>query len=363
MSYSEEDVIGEEALYGSMLKCIKGVLWKDSVAGFYHRGLSKVRNLSEDLRNGTYKAKPPIHFRITHPKPRDIASIAFRDRVYQRSLNDNVVYPIMTNSFIYDNYACQKGKGTDAARERLKEFLRQHYRKYGRNGYVLQVDVHGYYPNMRHEVAEACFREKLPEWAYKRVKTILREQYDGDAGYDPGSQLVQIAGISVLDKLDHHIKERLRVRHYIRYMDDMLLINPDAAYLERCKEEIGRELAAIGFEFNPKKTRVYPLTEGIMFLGFRFFLTETGKVLMQIDPQNVKSERRKLRRLVALAKRGERTRERVDASYQAWRQHASKGNNWKLLQQMDKYYINLWKGVDENENHETGTVPGPASGA
>ena len=69
MSYSEEDVIGEEALYGSMLKCIKGVLWKGSVAGFYHRGLSKVRNLSEDLRNGTYKAKPPIHYRITHTKP------------------------------------------------------------------------------------------------------------------------------------------------------------------------------------------------------------------------------------------------------------------------------------------------------
>ena len=83
----------------------------------------------------------------------------------------------------------------------------------------------------------------------------------------------------------------------------------------------------------------------------------------QIDPQNVKSEQRKLRRLVALAKRGERTRERVDASYQAWRQHASKGNNWKLLQRMDKYYINLLKGVDENEDHETGTVPGPASGA
>lgn len=349
MEYTEEDVIGEDALYDSMMKCIKGVLWKDSVAGFYHRGLSKVHQLHKDLAEGTYKAKPPVHFKIMHPKPRNIASVAFRDRVYQRSLNDNVVYPLMTKSFIYDNYACQKGKGTDAARNRLKEYLRQHYHKHGTNGYVLQVDIHGYYPNMRHDVAEACFREKLPGWAFNRVKTILREQYGGEAGYDPGSQLVQIAGISILDRLDHTIKERLRVRHYIRYMDDLILIDANRDVLESHKATIGAELAKIGFEFNPKKTMVYPLTDGIMFLGFRFSLTRTGKVLMQINPQNVKAERRKLRRLVNLVRKGKRTKERVDASYQAWRQHASKGNNWKLLQRMDRYYKSLWEGNNHDQ--------------
>jgi len=345
MGYTEDQVIGEDALYTSMLKCIKGVLWKDSVAGFYHRGLSRVRQLSADLSNGTYKARPPTHFTITHPKPRNIASVAFRDRVYQRSLNDNVVYPIMTKSFIYDNYACQKGKGTDAARERLKDFLHQHYRKHGKTGYVLQVDIHGYYPTMRHDVAEQCFREKLPDWAYRRVETILREQYEGNVGYDPGSQLVQIAGISVLDKIDHYIKEQLRVHLYIRYMDDMILISHDPKFLRKCKAAIGAELAKIGFEYNPKKTCVYSLDKGITFLGFRFSLTDTGKALMQIDPRNVKAQRRKLRRLVTLARKGERTRERVDAAYQAWRTHAAKGNSWNLLQRMDKFYNELWRDV------------------
>lgn len=343
MSDTEESVIGEDALYESMLKCIKGVLWKDSVAGFYHRGLSRVRHLSEELREGAYKAKPPVHFRITHPKPRNIASVAFRDRVYQRSLNDNVVYPLMTNSFIYDNWACQSGKGTDAARERLKQFLRQHYRKHGADGYVLHVDLHGYYPNMRHDVAEACFQEKLPEWAYRRVETILHDQYKGDAGYDPGSQLVQIAGISVLNELDHYIKEQLHVHHYLRYMDDLILISEDAEFLERCLEKIGEKLAKLGFTFNPDKTRIYTLREGVMFLGFRFRLTETGKVLLHINPDNVKAERHKLRRLVGLAKRGERTRERVDASYEAWRNHAAKGNSWKVLHNMDEFYQSLWR--------------------
>lgn len=125
---------------------------------------------------------------------------------FQRSITDDV-YPIMTNSFIYDNYACQKGKGTDKARNRLKEFLRKYYRKNGNIGYVLQVDIKGYYPNMSHEMCESTFKKKLPEKYFKMVQTILREQYQGDKGYNAGSQLVQIAGISVLDGLDHFIKK------------------------------------------------------------------------------------------------------------------------------------------------------------
>ena len=340
---AENDVIGEDALYQSMCKCVQGVLWKDSAAAFYLRGAERCGNLSRDLRNGTYKPKPPVHFRITHPKPRNIASVAFRDRVYQRSLNDNVVYPLMTKSFIYDNYACQQGKGTDTARERMKTFLRQHYRERGTDGYCLQIDIHGYYPNMRHDVAEACFREKLPDWAFERAQRILREQYPGPVGYDPGSQLVQIAGISVLDKLDHFIKEKLRVRKYIRYMDDLQLIHHDRDYLEQCLAAIEAELKKIGFELNPKKTRIFPLSEGILFLGFYFLLTSTGKVLMRIDPRNVKAEQTKLRRLAKLVRQGKRTRACANESFRAWKVHASKGNNYKLLKRMDHYYQSLWE--------------------
>jgi len=88
------------------MKCKKGVLWKDSVASFYLRAGEKLMHLSKQLQDGTYKAKPPVHFMVTSPKPREIASIAFRDRIYQRSLNDNIVYPVMVKSFVYDNFAC-----------------------------------------------------------------------------------------------------------------------------------------------------------------------------------------------------------------------------------------------------------------
>lgn len=348
MDQNEEAVIGFDALYLSACRCQKGVGWKDSVAAYSLRRAEKTDRLCRDLHDGTYKAAPPKHFRITHPKPRNIASIAFRDRVYQRSLNDNIVYPIMTRSFILDNYACQKGKGTDAARERLRTFLRDHYRRHGPDGYVAQFDIHGYYPNMRHDVAEAAFQRKLEPWAFERVKRILREQYSGSRGYDPGSQLVQIAGISVLDPLDHYIKEQLHARLYIRYMDDFMIISPDKAYLERCRAEIEKRLAGIGFELNPKKTRVYSLREGIMFLGFRFTLTDSGKVLMQLDPRNVKAERKKLARLVCKSRRGGLPRDKVDESYRAWRNHAERGNSYHLLRRMDRFYSDLWKGGTEH---------------
>lgn len=346
-----EKVIGFDALYESMRKCRCGVMWKDSTAAFCLNGVEKVAALSEQIHNGTYKAQPPVHFRITSPKPRDIASITFRDRVFQRSLNDNAVYPIMSRSFIYDNFACQTGKGTDAARERLKEFLREYYRKHGCSGYVAQFDIRGYYPNMDHEMTEQTFREKLPPGVYAMVETILREQYEGSAGYNPGSQLIQIAGISVLDRLDHYIKEQLHAHLYLRYMDDFLIIHESAETLAEYREAIAGKLREIRFELHPEKTRIYPLSEGIPFLGFRFFLTDAGRVLMLIDPKNVKRQRKKLRRLVARSRRGGLPKEKVDESYRAWRNHAAKGNSHQLLVRMDKYYQSLWREQNAEDYH------------
>ena len=340
--FNIEKVIGFDALYGSMLKCRKGVMWKDSTAGYVLNGIERTMNLEEQLHDGTYKAGKTVKFTITSPKPREIASITFRDRVYQRSLNDNAVYPIMSRPFILDNYACQKGKGTDAARNRLKEFLHRHYRKHGCAGYVAQFDIHGYYPNMSHEKTESLFRTKLPGEVAEMVVKILRNQYDGDKGYNPGSQLIQIAGISALDGFDHYMKEQLHAKLYIRYMDDFLMISDNAHYLRECQEKAEKYLSTLGFELNPEKTKVYSLSDGIEFLGFRFLLTKTGKVLMLIRPDNVKRERKKLRRLVAKSKRGGIPRDKVDESYAAWRNHASKGNSYQLLQRMDKFYKELW---------------------
>ena len=184
------NVLDFEHLLDSLYKCKKNVSWKESVANFYIHGIEQVLKLEEQLANGTYQPRPTKTVHITHPKERIAVSIAFRDRVYQRSLNDNIVYPLMTRSFIYDNCACQKGKGTDFARGRLKCHLQRCYRKNGLDAWVLQCDIKHYYDNMRHDTTNALFREKLPAEYADRVCRILNEQYLGDTGYNPGSQVV-----------------------------------------------------------------------------------------------------------------------------------------------------------------------------
>lgn len=337
-----ESIIGFAALYESMMKCKRNVIWKDSVAFFRHHAVEQVIKLSDELKSGTYTPRTTKKFTVLSPKQREVMGVAFRDRVYQRSLNDNAIYPQMTRRFIYDNAACQKKRGTDFARGRLHCFLDRFYRKHGLNGYVLQCDIKGYYPNMKHSVVESEFERHLTPEVFEMAKGVLLCQYEGDTGYYPGSQMIQIAGISVLNDLDHFIKEQLGIKHYIRYMDDFILIHESREYLEECRQRIEAELKKLEFELHPKKTKIYEISKPIKFLGFYHQLTDTGKIVILIDPKNVKNERLKLRRMANKVKRGELTREKVDTCYQSWRNHASRGNSYNLLKRMDAYYKSLW---------------------
>ncbi len=358
-----EEIIGFDSLYESMTKCIKGVRWKDSVAHYHLNAIEETLKLEKELHDETYKPKRPKEFTIYAPKKRDILSVSFRDRVYQRSLNDNAIYPQMSKSFIHDNYACQKGKGTDKCRDRLEAFLHKYYINFGGSGFVLYIDIHGYYPNMRHDVAEGSFARKLDPETTRRAVETMRGQYSGDIGYIAGSQMIQIAGISVLDRVDHFVKEQLRCKLYLRYMDDIVLISRDPAYLEGCQRAIVQLLREMGFETNARKTGIRKLEDGIPFLGFTFRLTETGKVLRLISPNNVKNERKRLVRLFRLAEDGKIPVEYVDRHYECWRNHASKGNTWKLLCRMDSCYKNLRRKTYEHLGESRRLACAPPDGA
>lgn len=282
-----------DALWDSAMKCKRGVLWKPSTKHFNLNAVEEVGRIHTKCANGTWQNRKPRPIRILYPKKRDGLSIQLRDRVYQRSINDNVLYPAMQRSFILDNCACQKGKGPDFARKRLKKHLWNYYTHYKTDGYVLQIDIKGYYPNMRHDAVKAKFRTKLPDDVYKMVCDVLDTQYIGEIGYNPGSQMVQIAGISLLDDLDHYCKERLHIRHYIRYMDDILIINHNKEELEQILQAVKKKISEIGFCVHDKKTHITPLSKGFTFLGFIYRITPTGKILMTLNSANVKHERKK----------------------------------------------------------------------
>ena len=91
----EDEIIGFDALYTSMGKCSKGVRRKAAVGRYCLFGMDEILRLHQELVTGTYRARPTSKVKITYPKPRVAVATSFRDRVYQRSLNDNAVYPAM----------------------------------------------------------------------------------------------------------------------------------------------------------------------------------------------------------------------------------------------------------------------------
>lgn len=121
----KEKVCSFDSLYKAMKKCKKNVMWKDSVQGYYKNGLVNIHELRKSLLDGKYKIDKYTEFKIFEPKERNIVATRLKDRVFQRSLCDNYVYEAITKSFIYDNCACQKNKGTEFGRKRMKAHLQR----------------------------------------------------------------------------------------------------------------------------------------------------------------------------------------------------------------------------------------------
>lgn len=343
----KETVCDFDNLYKALWKCKRNVGWKDSVAGYVKNGLANCLTLKEQLMNGTYEISKYTMFKVYEPKERDIVSTRIKDRVFQRSLCDNYLTEEMSRSFIYDNCACQKDKGTKFARDRLKAHLQRFYRKHGVEGYVLKCDLSNFFGSTSHEIAIAAVEKRVgDEWAVAEVTRIINSFNQGenpDVGMGLGSQVTQLVELAVLDDLDHYIKERLHIKHYVRYNDDFILIHESKSHLRNCKTLIEEKITELGLKLSSKKTQLFPITQPIHFLGFSFRLTPTGKVVMKLLPAKISHERRKLRKLVERAKAGYLTREQVDECFKSWKAHAKQGDTYNLINRMYEYYQSLWR--------------------
>lgn len=330
-----EYALSYEGLFRSALKCSKGVKWKGSVSHYLLNISKETHKLYTQIHNGTYKEPPHKTFIIHEPKERTILNLAFRDRVFQRSLCDNVIYPEMSRHFIYSNCACQKRKGTDFARNLLKTYIHEFKKQYKESDrYILHIDISKYYPTMSHKVAMDTFSKYLCKDVMQYVKSIL-DNFSGEIGFEAGGQIVQILGISVLNDLDHFIKEKLKVKYYIRYMDDMILLG-SAKELNEWLEAICGELHKIGFTTSPSKTVITPLHKGTDFLGFVFKI-KGNRLLCVVKASNLKNRRRKLRVLLKLGI----DLHKIDEMQTCYYNHISKGSSNGALNSSKFYYNKL----------------------
>lgn len=337
-----DDAVSFGELYAGLKKSCRNVRWKDSVTGYEVNSLKNTYLLRQSLLNGSYKISGYQRFRVHEPKEREIVATRLKDRQFQRSLCDNVLYPQITRSFIRDNCACQRGKGVDDALNRLTVHLRRYYLKHGAQGWALKCDIRHYFAETPHEVAKAAVRKRLTDKRAADYTDAIIDSFGGDKGIGLGSQVSQITELAVLDDLDHYIKERLRIKHYLRYMDDFILIHEDRAVLQNAFQEIKRQLAALGLTLNAK-TQIFPLKQGVIWLKWRFVLTDTGKVIRRICKKSVVREQRKLKRMSKLAAAGRIPVSALSESFITWKAHAQRGNCRKIVQSMENLHNKLVK--------------------
>lgn len=326
-----------DGLMEAARQCALGMKWKDSIAAWTHpRSIAlNCLKLKQELDNGTYRLGGYVIFDVTEPKRRTIRSPKFRDRVVQRAMCNAGLYHDLTRGNIHDNGACQNGKGTTFTMDRLECHLQRYWRKHGNDGWVLRLDIRRFFDSIPHDQLKAMVAKKVRCEEFRRRVNEIIDSFS-DPGIGLGSQISQLLAIAYLSELDHYIKERLGVRHYLRYSDDIVMIHESKEFLQRTWTDMARRLAALGLQLNPKST-LHPLKQGVRFLKFRFILTDTGKVVMVLDRRNIVRIRKRLRKLKNKATRGERQWQDLINSFNSWKAHAEQGNSHERIRRLNRW--------------------------
>lgn len=325
-----------ENLYLAYLKARKGKRSKPGVATFeYHQERELIR-LQDELQQGAWRPGKYHHFYIHEPKRRLIAAAPFRDRVVHHALC-NLIEPLWEKRFIADSYANRLGKGTHRAILRCSQFAR-HY------AYVLQCDIAQYFPSIDHAILREMLQRVIPDAQVMHLIDLIlassetSSNSDEEVSWFPGDDLwaglrqrglpignltSQLWGNVYLNDFDHFVKRELSCRAYLRYVDDFLLFADSKRLLWEWRSAIEKRLAKLRLRLHPPQ--VYPLKNGIPFLGFRIY--PTHRLLKR---RKGVAYQRRLRHLYFRWLRGEIERKKMDASVQSWVAHVSWGDTWGL---------------------------------
>lgn len=338
-----EKICDFQNLYKAHLNSRKGKRHKSEVVRFELDLARQLSQIQDKLIKKTYRMKGYYNFVIHEPKKRNIFAAYYPDRVLLHCICDEVLTPILQKRLIYDNAACQIGKGTHFAQNRLAKFMREHYKAHGAQGYFLKCDIHKYFASIDHEVLKEKLNKVLADEDVKKLLFHFIDSYETEdrpgKGIPLGNQSSQWFAIYYLDKLDRFVKEKLRIKRYIRYMDDCVLIHPDKEFLKNCLAEMqGLVQGTLKLELN-SKTQIFPIRNGVEFLGFRFYLTETGKVVRKIKFQTKLRFKRRLQKLQKDYAKGVIELDDVKACLASYNGHLKHGHTYKLKKKVYKDFV------------------------
>ena len=255
-----------------------------------------LRALHDELAAGTYRPGPSICFVITRPKPREVWAASFRDRIVHHLLY-RAIGARFERAFIADSCACIPGRGTLYAAERLERKVRSITANWSRPAWYLKCDLANFFVSIHKPTLAAQLEERIQESAWRALalqilfhdprpgavvqsppallaripahKSLFNQ--DADHGLPIGNLSSQFFANVHLNALDQFVKRRLHVRHYVRYVDDFVLLHESPPQLNAWLAEISAFLPArLRLELNPAKTILQPVARGIDFVGHLF---------------------------------------------------------------------------------------------
>lgn len=325
-------------------KAQKGKRWQENVLRFNYKREQELDKIQYQLSHFTYQPGSYTTFEIYEPKRRMISAAPYRDRVVHHALC-NIIAPIFERTFIADSYANRQGLGTHKALRKFIKFARS-------NHYVLQCDIKKYFPSIDHEILKQVIRRKIKckgtLWLIDKIidnsnpQIAVVDYFPGDdlltptqrkKGLPIGNLTSQLAANIYLSGLDHFIKETLKGRKYVRYVDDFALFSDDQDYLKEAKQAIENYLIKLRLKIHPIKSQLFHTKQGTNFLGFRVLPDR-----IRVKSANLKIARKRLKKLQLDYAKGEKDIFDIIQSLQAWEAHLKHGNTWRLRQ---KIFTNL----------------------
>ncbi len=317
-----------ENLLLAFRKARRGKARSPEVASFGLNLEPELLRLQTELKSGDYWPGEYCLFTIYERKPRLIAAAPFRDRVVHHAIM-NVLEPLLDRTFIHDSYACRKGKGVHIAVDRYQQWARRY-------AYVLQMDVSKYFPTIDRSLLKEKLRRRIKDGRLLELLGRIIDTgpdypaptvwFSGDAllaplgqrrGIPIGNLTSQFFANLYLDDLDHHLKEVLRLPAYLRYVDDLAVLDDSKTRLHEIRESVRERLAQDRLQLHPHKSQITPVAVGIDFLGYHVF-----PFRRRLRNDNGHRFARKLRGFAKAYAEGRMDWEDFNPSVQSWIGHA-----------------------------------------
>jgi len=227
-----------------------------------------------ELADKTYQHDGYTAFKINDPKPRNIHKASVRDRLVHHAIY-RILYPYFDRKFIYDSYSCRIEKGTHRAINRFSDFGRIVSQNNTRTVWVLKCDIRKFFANIDHLILKEILARHISDqdvlWLLGQIIDSFNSSRKG-VGLPLGNLTSQLLINIYMNSFDHFVKRELKVKYYIRYADDFVILSGNKQILEKLLLKIEKYLhKKLKLQLHPDKVYIKTLASGVDFLGWVHF--------------------------------------------------------------------------------------------